>query len=167
MARLGEAFARAAYPKDAALGRRNFLTLVKNLEMEKPGPADLRQFLHPNKKPWAEYAGPTDGNFHMLFNTGTLNLDTSDGSSKTHPAAKLARKHLSFFTTQARVKALTRLLADTIRATKTDTAATAADPARRAAFLERCKAAWTTRTPGGRLTEGELSFLAAMLTFTA
>jgi hypothetical protein len=168
MARLGAAFAKTAYPKDAtAIGQKNFLTLVKNLGMEKPTAPDLLQFLEPNKKPWPEYVGPTRGNFHMLFNTGTLNLDTSDGSSKTHPAAKLARKHLGFFTSQSRVKTLTQFLSTSIRAQKIAISALAADDDARTTFLEHLKTAWLLRHPGKPLSANELRFLESMLPFTA
>ena len=165
MARLGEAFARTAYSADFALGRKNFHTLVRNLGMESPGTKDLCQFLHPNKKPWPEYTGPTDGNFHMLFNTGTLNLDTSDGSSKTHPAKKLAREHLGFFTSQMHVKALTQTLSVTVRAQKADTAAALSDDVKRATLLEAFKATWKAKFPKESLSGKDLRFVTAMLPY--
>ncbi|MDR2863778.1 MAG: hypothetical protein LBV54_07930 [Puniceicoccales bacterium] len=167
IAQLGESFARTAYPEDIALGRKNFSTLVRNLGMEKPAAKDLRQFLHPNKKPWPEYTGPVDGNFHMLFNTGTLNLDTSDGSSKDHPVKKLAREHLSFFTTQAHVKALTQTLSSVVRAQKVDIALAHTDSAKRAALLEAYKITWKVRFPKDSLSERDLRFIAAMLPYVA
>jgi hypothetical protein len=167
MARLGEAFAKTAYAGNEALGRKNFTTLVKNLGMTHPAPANLRQFLHPNKKPWPEHTGPTDGNFHMLFNTGTLNLDTADGSTKDHPARALAGAHLGFFTSGRHVKALAQTLSAAVRAEKADTAALLADPAARAAFMERFRAAWAKRFPKKKLSAGDMEFAAALLAFTA
>ena len=165
MARLGEAFARTASPADLAFGRKNFRTLVHNLGMENPGAGDLRQFLHPNKSPWPGYTGPTDGNFHILFNTGTLNLDPSDGSSKMHPVKKIARRHLGFFTTQSHVKALTQVLSATIRAEKADINVVPADAVKRAALLEAFKATWKARFPKQTLSGDDLRFAAALLPY--
>jgi hypothetical protein len=165
MAQLGEAFARTASPTNPALGRKNFRTLLRNLDMENPGTGDLRQFLHPNKQPWPGYTEPTDGNFHILFNTGTLNLDPSDGSSKTHPVKKLARKHLGFFTTQAHVKALTQVLSATIRAQKIDIATVSADAAKQTALQEAFKAAWKARFPKDSLSGDDLRFVTALLPY--
>ncbi|MDR1497544.1 MAG: hypothetical protein LBS59_03915 [Puniceicoccales bacterium] len=167
MAYLGEAFARTAYPGHEALGRNNFATLVKNLGVMRPVPADLRQFLRPNKKPWQDYTGATDGNFHMLFNSGTLNLDPADGSTKDHPARKLASAHLGFFTSGRHVKDLVQTLATSIRTEKANTASLLSDPQARAVFMERFRAAWTKRFPKKKLTSGDMRFVAAMLAYTA
>ncbi|MDR3228315.1 MAG: hypothetical protein LBT53_02720 [Puniceicoccales bacterium] len=167
MARLGEAFAKTAYPKNLPLGRKNFLSLVRNLGMRHPNAAELRQFLHPNKKPWDGYTGPSDGNFHMLFNTGTLNLDTADGASKDHPARRLAKQHLSFWAGQSHVKALTQTLCATIRAEQADTAALCADTAKRAAFSAKFREAWAKRYSGKKLSDGDIAFAEAMLAYTA
>jgi hypothetical protein len=167
MACLGEAFAQTAYPADVALGRKNFLTLVKNLGMEKPNPAELRQFLHPNKKPWDGYTGPTDGNCHMLFNSGTLNLTLSDGASKEHPIRKLAQKHLGIFTTQAHVKKLMKKSATTIRAKRIDTGAASADPRKAAEFIKAFSASWEKDFPREKLNKDDILFIEAVLPYTA
>lgn len=164
MARLGETFARAAYVADPALGRKNFRTLVKNLGMENPTPAELRQFLHPNKKPWPGYAGATDGNCHMLFNSGTLPLDTADDCSKDHPVFALRRR---FSVSASRVKPLMQSLAVTIRQERADTARLVEDATARTAFLARFQIAWEKKFPGKRLSSDELDFVAALLPFTA
>ncbi|MDR0536005.1 MAG: hypothetical protein LBG65_06640 [Puniceicoccales bacterium] len=168
MRRLGEAFARAAYPSDIRLGRRNFHALATNLGMATPSAADLRQFLHPNKLPWPGYSGPCDGNFHILLNTGTLNLDPADGSSKTHPVRDLARRHLGFFTTQDTVKKLVQTLSATLRAERASTKALCADEASRAVFLQKCDAAWRRRFPRKpRLGASEIAFLTALIRYVA
>ncbi|MDR2982375.1 MAG: hypothetical protein LBV12_09045 [Puniceicoccales bacterium] len=164
MAQLGEAFVCAAYPDALDLGRRNFLTMVHGLGMESPKPADLRQFLHPNKKPWDGYAGPTDGNFHMLLNSGSLSLDTSDGCSKDHPVFSLRRK---YSVSAGRVKPIMQALTKFIRSEKTDTAKTADDPALREVFLKSFRAQWDKEFPKNKLTEKEVSFAGDMIRYMA
>jgi hypothetical protein len=167
MVRLGEAFAKTAYADNLPLGRKNFATLVRNLGMQHPSAAELRQFLNPNKKPWDGYEGPTDGNCHMLFNSGTLNLSTADGSSKDHPARALAKKHLSFWTKQERVKNIAKILTATIRAQKADTATLCADPEKRTAFLQKLRENWLEKFPKDTLSEGEVAFANGLLAFSA
>ena len=167
MACLGEAFAQTAYPADIALGRKNFLNLVKNLGMGNPTPAELRQFLHPNKKPWDGYTGPTDGNCQMLFNSGTLNLDPVDGASKEHPARKLASKHLGFFTSQEHIKKLMKTSVTTIRTKRIDTREAASDPRKAMEFIEAFSSSWEKNFPEEKLNKGDILFIKAMLPYTA
>jgi hypothetical protein len=180
---LGEAFARCAYAEAVGRGRGNFAFMVQNLGMGRPTAGDLRQFLRPNKKPWANYAGPVDGQFHMLFNSGTLPLDTGDGCSRDHPAFALAKKHLSFWGRAARAKAIARTLTTTIRVEQADVAqlckGTAADTTGSASAGTTGSAAfWASfRKEWGRrrerfpkekpLNAGEMAFAAGLLRYTA
>lgn len=170
MARLGEAFAKTCYPENVALGRRNFLTMTKNLGMENPTPGDLRQFLNPNKKPWDGYAGATNGNFHMLCNSGTLSLDTSDGCSQDHPAFAARRK---FGVAASRVKPAMQAIMHFVRAENFCTGMTEEEEKskdgatlrqrRLAAFRE----AWKKHAAAAGLNAKEIDFAFALLPVTA
>jgi len=166
---LGEAFVKTAYaPARIEIGRQNYTHLVLNLGMAHPTAGDLRQFLHPNKKPWRDYAGATDGQFHMLFNSGTLPLDTADGASKNHPAFALAKKHLSFWGRTARAKNIAKTLTATIRANAAFVVGLCANATARDAFLNHFRDEWRRRLPDEKpLAAGDIAFAAAMLRYTA
>ena len=90
----------------------------------------------------------------------------ADGSSKDHSARTLAKKHLSFWTTRAHVKAISQVRT-AIRNEQTDTAALCGDAAKRIAFLEKFRVAWDKCFPKKTLSDGDMAFAADMLAYTA
>lgn len=162
MARLGEAFARTAYPADPALGRRNFQRLVLKLGLTHPNAGRRLAFFTPNKSPWCGYAGEvdeSDGLAHFLFNTGTLPMPLF-----SHPIVDVVRSH---DVARARVKPIAQCAARVIRLERADLRLVEQQAALRAALVTKIRAAFDRENPTARMSDEEARCLAGCLPYMA
>lgn len=161
MARLGEAFARTAYPANPELGRKNFLRLVRRLKLEHPDEDRRLEIFTPNKTPWPGYSGPvdSDGLAHFLFNSGTLPLPLFD-----HPIVPIVRRHDVDYD---RVKPVSQCAARVLRRELADIADIEHDPAARASLMAKIRKAFDAENPGKPMTDEEARCLSACLPFMA
>ncbi len=161
MARLGEAFARTAYPDAPDIGRKNFKRLALRLRLSHPDDSRRIRILTPNKAPWPGYTGEVDsgGLFHFLFNTGTLPLPLLD-----HPLVAVIRRHDVAY---GRVKPISQCAARVLRAEKTDISLVEYDPASRAALVSKIRKTFDAENPAKPMNDDEAACLAECLPFMA
>ncbi len=162
MARLGEAFARRAYPDAPDTGRSNFRRLALKLELAHPGASRRAALFTPNKSPWTGYAGPvdeSDGMAHFLFNTGTLPLPLF-----AHPVTGVVRRHDVAY---ARVKPVAQCAARVLRRRSADMRVIEHDARARAALLAAIRAAFDAENPAARMSDEEARCLEACLPYMA
>lgn len=161
MARLGEAFALAAYPDALEIGRKNFRRLALRLHLAHPDSNRRVQIFVPNKEPWPGYKGEvdSDGMVHFLFNTGTLPLPLFD-----HPVVSVVRRHDVEY---GRVKPIAQCGVRVLRAEKTDISVVEHDAAARASLVSKIRKTFDTENPGKPMSDEESRCLADCLPFMA
>lgn len=162
MARLGEAFARRAYPGNPEIGRSNFRRMALKLELAHPSASRREAIFTPNKSPWSGYAGPvdeSDGMAHFLFNTGTLPMPVL-----AHPVTGVVRRHDVRY---ARVKPVAQCAARVLRREVADMRVIEHDATARAALMARIRAAFDAENPDARMTDAEAACLEECLPYMA
>ena len=162
MARLGEAFARRAYPENPALGRANFRRLALKLSLEHPNDGRRLAFFTPNKSPWPGYTGPVDeedGLAHFLFNTGTLPMPLL-----SHPIVDAIRRHP---VDRDRVKPIAQCAARVLRQEQADMRVIEHDPRARAELVTKIRQAFDAVNPGAPMSQAEAECLADCLPYMA
>ena len=159
MARLGDAFARAAYPGHIETGRRNFRRLALRLNLSNPDDGERVKLLVPNKVPWPGYAGPvdSDGLVHFVFNTGTLPMPIL-----SHPIVRLVLKS---DVSHSRVRPAAAIAARVIRSEGADISVVEHDAATRAALIAKIRKAFDAEHPSDRMTDAEAGLLERCLPY--
>lgn len=159
MARLGEAFAKTAYPKHVETGRKNFKRLALKLRLTNPDADERVKLLVPNKTPWEGYQGPvdSDGLVHFVYNTGTLPMPIL-----SHPIVRIV---LRSDVSRNRVKPAAAIAARIIREEGADISLIENDAASREALLDKIRKAFDAENPDARMSDDERRCLAECLPY--